>query len=219
MATTAKENILKKIRQALVNPVPVPFPQSEGNESVFQPSSQEPEVEFAENFTKLQGRFSFCFDERELVVQLKTLRTIRKWNKIFCAENFLREKLSAIGQDSLFVSALADCDVSITGCELLIARTGSILLSSAQQKGRTTSVYAPVHLCVAYTDQLVYDIKGGLQLMKEKYGNNLPSLMTIATGPSRTADIEKTLVVGVHGPREVFCFLVDRSSSGISSGH
>ena len=46
-------------------------------------------------------------------------------------------------------------------------------------------------------------------MIKNKYGDHLPSLITFATGPSRTADIEKTLVVGVHGPKEVFCFLVD----------
>jgi len=56
---------------------------------------------------------------------------------------------------------------------------------------------------------LVYDVKDGLQLLKDKYGNKLPSFITLATGPSRTADIEKTLVVGVHGPKEVYCFLVD----------
>ena len=63
MASTARENILKKIKQALGKPVPVPFPASEGNESVFLPSRQEPEIEFAENFSKLEGRFSFCSDE------------------------------------------------------------------------------------------------------------------------------------------------------------
>jgi len=45
--------------------------------------------------------------------------------------------------------------------------------------------------------------------LKEKYNQQLPSLMTFATGPSRTADIEKTLVVGVHGPKQVYLFLVD----------
>jgi len=45
--------------------------------------------------------------------------------------------------------------------------------------------------------------------MKEKYAGNIPSLITFASGPSRTADIEKTLVTGVHGPKEVYCFLVD----------
>ena len=82
-------------------------------------------------------------------------------------------------------------------------------MSSAQLSGRTTSVYAPVHICIAYTRQLVYDVKDALQLLKEKYHNAIPSLITFATGPSRTADIEKTLVVGVHGPKEVYLFLVE----------
>jgi L-lactate dehydrogenase complex protein LldG len=93
----------------------------------------------------------------------------------------------------------------------LVARTGSIVLSSATESGRSTSVYAPVHICIAYTSQLVYDIKDALVSVQLKYGANLPSLITLATGPSRTADIEKTLVVGVHGPKEVFLFLVDDS--------
>ena len=57
--------------------------------------------------------------------------------------------------------------------------------------------------------QLVYDIEDGLNRIKANYKDNLPSLITLATGPSRTADIEKTLVVGVHGPKEVYCFVVD----------
>jgi L-lactate dehydrogenase complex protein LldG len=92
----------------------------------------------------------------------------------------------------------------------LVARTGSVLLSSAQQQGRTASVYAPIHICIAYSNQLVFDIKDALQLVKEKYGAQIPSVLSFATGPSRTADIEKTLVVGVHGPREVYVFLVDQ---------
>jgi len=55
---------------------------------------------------------------------------------------------------------------------------------------------------------LVNDIKDALLNIKNNY-SKLPSLITFATGPSRTADIEKTLVVGVHGPKEVFCFLVE----------
>ena len=86
-------------------------------------------------------------------------------------------------------------------------------MTSAQGSGRTVSVYAPIHICIAYTNQLVYDIKEGLQMMKDKYAGKLPSLITLATGPSRTADIEKTLVVGVHGPKEVYVFLIDRSST------
>ena len=111
--------------------------------------------------------------------------------------------------DRLVKTDLSNCDVSITGCEYLVARTGSIVMSAAQSSGRSASVYAPIHICIAYTGQIVYDIKDALQGAKEKYGNDLPSLITFATGPSRTADIEKTLVVGVHGPKEVYLFLVE----------
>lgn len=210
MANTAKESILKKIRQALTHAVPVPFPQSEGNDSVFQLSTKELELEFAENFTSLLGRFSFCANEKELVEQLNTLAIARKWEKIFCVEDDVKQNLFANGFTNIAATDLKTCDASITSCELLIARTGSLLLSSASQSGRTVSVYAPIHICIAYSNQLVYDIKDGLQILKEKYKNNLPSLISLATGPSRTADIEKTLVVGVHGPKEVFCFLVDK---------
>lgn len=207
--SSSKENILKKIRQALANPVPVPFPQSEGNTSVFQPLQKEMEVEFAENFTGLLGRFSFCTDEKELAGQLQQLTLSKQIKSIFCNEKEIKEKLTNSGFNHFSATDIASCDASITGCELLIARTGSIVMSSAQASGRTTSVYAPVHICIAYTRQLVYDIKEGLQILKEKYAGKLPSLITFATGPSRTADIEKTLVVGVHGPKEVYVFLVE----------
>jgi len=204
----SKENILKKIRQALSHSTPLPFPQSEGNNSVFQPLQQEAEVEFAEQFTKLQGKFIYCLNQQELAFQLNSLIRKQGWKKIYCRENKLLELTG--GQFSGNLTAdLAGCDVSITGCEALVARTGSIVMSAAQESGRTVSVYAPIHICIAFTSQLVYDVKDALQLIKEKYGIGLPSLITFATGPSRTADIEKTLVVGVHGPKEVYLFLVD----------
>ncbi len=208
--SSAKENILKKIRQALINPVPVPFPQSEGTDTVFQPQQQELDIEFAENFTKLQGKFSYCLDEKELIEQLQQLIENKKWDKIFCNEPALKQMLALNNFNQNYFNDLSTCDASITSCEQLIARTGSIVLSSANASGRTVSVYAPIHICVAYTNQLTYDIKDALVNVKEKY-TQLPSLITLATGPSRTADIEKTLVVGVHGPKEVFCFLVERS--------
>ena len=208
-ASTAKENILKKIRQALAQPVPLPFPQSEGTSSVFQPLQKEMEVEFAENFTGLLGKFSYCANETELKDQIKKLVAAKNFKAVYCRENRYQNSILQNGFDGITTTDINLCDVAITGCEYLIARTGSIVLSSGQQSGRTVSVYAPIHICIAYTNQLVYDIKEGLQKMKLKYPEKIPSLITFATGPSRTADIEKTLVVGVHGPKEVFLFLVE----------
>jgi L-lactate dehydrogenase complex protein LldG len=198
----AKENILKKIRQALSNPAPLPFPQSEGSASIFHPAPDDLEVVFAQEFVQLQGKFAFCTNEKDMQLQVQQLIAEKQWAKIYCNE----DKWNAAFSNTI---NLAGCDASVTGCEFLVARTGTIVMSAAQQSGRTVSVYAPVHICIAYTNQLVFDIKDALQMLKEKYAGNIPSLITFASGPSRTADIEKTLVTGVHGPKEVYCFLVE----------
>ena len=205
----SKENILKKIRKALSHSTPLPFPNSEGTNSVFEPLQQEAEVEFAEQFTKLQGKFIYCINRQELAFQLGSLVKKQDWQKVYCVEDKLIEPVALQLSDRLIKTGLENCDVSITGCEYLVARTGSIVMSTAQSSGRSTSVYAPIHICIAFTNQLVYDLKDALQAARDKYGNNLPSFITFATGPSRTADIEKTLVVGVHGPKEVYLFLVE----------
>jgi len=190
--------------------VPLPFPESEGTQSVYNTPEEDDAIVFAEEFTKLGGKFSFCVNTAELVAQLSLLFKEQGWTKIYCNEppfTRLLNNLSIQPYDSL-----PDCDVSITGCEYLVARTGSMVLSAAQPGGRTTSVYAPIHICIAYNRQLLFDVKDALQFMKEKYKDNFPSFVTFATGPSRTADIEKTLVTGVHGPKEVYCFLVENES-------
>lgn len=207
--SSSRDKILSQIKQALVSKVPVPFSSTASIPDLFQPTKKELEVEFAEHFTGLQGRFSFCINESELVAQLMQLIQNRGWKNIFCKEPDLQQLLMANGYQGDFTTDIATCDLSITSCEFLVARTGSMILSSASLSGRTTSVYAPVHVCIAKTNQLVYSIDEAIQKMTEKYGQDLPSMISLATGPSRTADIEKTLVVGVHGPKEVFCFLTD----------
>ncbi len=202
--TAAKENILKKIRQALSNPVPLPFPHSEGTQSVFTPAKEDLSVIFAEEFIKLQGKFAFCANNTDLQKQLQQLLIEKNWTKVFFKEDAIVSMFNTPSYPDL-----ASCEISITGCESLVARTGTMVMSAAQQSGRTTSVYAPIHICIANSNQLVYDLKDALLLLKEKYGTNIPSLITFASGPSRTADIEKTLVTGVHGPKEVYCFLVE----------
>ncbi len=205
----SKENILKRIRQALTQETPVPFPQREMTDSVVPPLRQDIEVEFAERFTALDGKFIYCINRQELSFQLGSLIRKMDWQKVYCVEEKLKDVvIPAIG-DRLYNEDLSKSDVSITGCECLVARTGSIVLSSAQTEGRTASVYAPIHVCVAYTSQIVYDIGDAFQRIRTQRGDQFPSVISFATGPSRTADIEKTLVVGVHGPKEVYLLLLE----------
>lgn len=205
----SKESILTKIRKALSHSTPLPFPQSEGNQPIFPASTEELEVVFAEQFNALGGRFIFCVNRQELAFQFNSLIKKSDWQKVYCVENKMKDLVGSSAEERFTDKELENCDVSVTGCECLVARTGSIVMSAAQSSGRATSVYAPIHICIGFTSQLVYDVKDALVSIKEKYNDKLPSLITFATGPSRTADIEKTLVVGVHGPKEVYCFLVD----------
>ena len=133
----------------------------------------------------------------------------KNWKEVYCVEENIKKLFTSYGFNHFSTLPLIDANVSVTTCESLVARTGTIVLSSALVEGRTASVYAPVHICIATTKQLVFDIRDALQLLQKKYGHDLPSLISFASGPSRTADIEKTLVVGVHGPAEVYCFLIE----------
>jgi L-lactate dehydrogenase complex protein LldG len=208
--SSSKESILARIRKALAVPTEIPFPRHETEAPFFEGPREDLAVHFASEFTRLQGNFAYCTDESDLVSQVLGLAKEKGWRNMYCPEQPFHALLSRHGYE-LFQNetGVAGCDVALTGCEALVARTGSIVLSAAQPEGRTTSVYTPVHICVAFASQLVYDVQDALALLQERYQGQLPSLVTFATGPSRTADIEKTLVVGVHGPGQVFCFLVD----------
>ncbi len=205
----ARNKILKKIKQALKSPVAVPFPDQVSDTPIFIPTEHELTIDFAQKFTELLGKFIYCADEGELAQQLSALIKSKKWEKIYSQESGWLDDMSEYQFDPVTTDDLAGCDAAITLCEHLVARTGTIVLSSQQLSGRTSSVYAPVHICIAYTHQLVFDISDSLQQFK-KEADHIPSMISFATGPSRTADIEKTLVVGVHGPKEVYCFLVDK---------
>jgi L-lactate dehydrogenase complex protein LldG len=208
--SSSKEKILKKIREALSNPVPLPFSKSEGSNSVFQPQTEELEILFAEEFTKLSGKFAFCINEDDAKNQISNLIAFRKWKHIFCKEENLIQLLQEKEGISLNSSSLADSDLAITSCDYLVARTGAIVMSSAQPGGRTTSAYTPVHICVAYADQLVYDTYEILKAFKNRNTRDIPSFITFAAGPSRTTGIENTQIIGAHGPKEVYLFLIDK---------
>ena len=206
----ARQKILQKIKQALKDPVPVPFPDQVADTPIFIPTEKETAIEFAQKFTELLGKFVYCADEQELIGQLNALIVAKGWNKIYSKEASWLDKMLTLKFDPVTTDDLADCDAAITLCSHLVARTGTIVLSSQEASGRTASVYAPIHICIAYADQLVYDISDSLVKFKESQ-DGFPSMISFETGPSRTADIEKTLVVGVHGPKEVYCFLIDNT--------
>jgi L-lactate dehydrogenase complex protein LldG len=207
--TTSKEKLLKKIRKALLERRDNPYPNLE-DLPLYAADDEMLEVVFAEAFSAVAGQFVFCEDEVAFIEELLTMAEERNWRKIYCWEPTLQDILKTyeypfFETDKDFEQA----EVGFTLCEALIARNGSILVSNANAAGRRLCIYPNVHIVLAYTSQLVMDLKDGFGLLKKKYGNALPSMISNITGPSRTADIEKTLVLGAHGPKELFVFLLD----------
>ena len=191
----------------------MPFPEVEhaSEKGAFAGSDLSLEELFAMEFIKLGGKFVYCANETELLEGINTLNDNSGWNQLLCADPRLLEFFRSGHLNYIQPADAAEtlADACITGCEALVARTGSFLLSSKQPMGRIAPVFYPVHIVVAFARQLVPDIGDALQLMHTRYGDDLPSMINLNTGPSRTADIEKTLVVGVHGPKEVYCFFVN----------
>src|SRR6202000_2249938 len=176
--TTSKERLLKKIRKALLERRDNPYPNLE-ELPLYAPASEIPEVVFAEQFTAVNGQFVFCEDEMQFIENLLTLAEQRNWRKIYCWEQPLKDILNTY--EYPFFETDKDFDqaeVGFTLCEALIARNGSILLSSAGMAGLRLSIYPPIHIVLAYTSQLVPDLKDGFKLIKTKYGNQLPSMIS-----------------------------------------
>jgi L-lactate dehydrogenase complex protein LldG len=106
------------------------------------------------------------------------------------------------------VTAMEACDVGITECDALIAQTGSVLVTSRSAGGRALSVLPPHHVVLARRDQLVPDLPEAFAVLERKYCGGYPSFVSFITGPSRTGDIERILVLGAHGPKKltIICY-------------
>lgn len=206
---SSKELMLKKIRKALLEKRDNPYPNLEET-PLYKSNTEIPEILFAEQLTAVSGNFIYCQDGVEFIENILELAEKFKWRKIYCWETELQKLLSTY--EFPFYKTDKDfemAEVGITMCEALIARNGSILLSNQNEAGRRLSIFPHHHIVIARTGQMVMDLKDGFQLIKNKYGSQLPSMISTITGPSRTADIEKTLVLGAHGPKELFVFLID----------
>jgi L-lactate dehydrogenase complex protein LldG len=201
---------IKSVKNNQEDRVKTSFPKHKHDSSQYLGEFDDlPEMEFARNLVQVRGKFAYCANQKELVLALRILYHEEQWESILCTEPMIRELIDRVGipyQPNLL--PIAEIEAAITGCEFLIARTGSIMVSSAQGSGRRVYGHAPVHVVIARTSQLVNEIEDALGSIKGKYGS-MPSQVSLLTGPSRTADIEKTLVLGAHGPRSLYVFLLN----------
>jgi len=232
-AMNEREKILTRIREALTVPAPrpgahpghpgTPNPPADPASAGAQARRWLPKVGdtieeqlalFAQNAAGLKATFQLFNHWDELNAALLALRDAENWRRVASHQTELSAKACATlqrpvcwtdrGYDVLDLEA---CDVGVTSCDALIAQTGSVLVTSRSTGGRALSILPPHHLVIARREQLVADLPAAFALIQQQYAPDYPSMISFITGPSRTGDIERILVLGAHGPRKltIFC--------------
>ncbi|NGM63248.1 hypothetical protein G5B30_15170 [Sphingobacterium sp. SGG-5] len=207
--TTSKERMLKKVRQALLQKSENPYPDLEDS-PLYMEEDEPSDVTFARELNAVSGNFMYCDGEIALVENLIAVVEKHNIRKIHVWEPSIQQLLQHYGFPFLTNQTdFSDIDAGITSCEALIARNGSILISNANMSGRVLSIYSPIHIVIAKASKIVMDIKHGMAMMKEKYGNQLPSMVSVITGPGRTTSIENKLIIRAQGPKSLYVFLIE----------
>jgi L-lactate dehydrogenase complex protein LldG len=170
---------------------------------------------FAKNAGELTATFKILRDAGELTAELARLRDAEGWQRLAAhrggpAETAARSLglpvlLTTNGYDKL---ELENCDAGISECDALVAQTGTVVVTSRSAGGRALSCLPPHHVVIARREQLVADLPAAFLLIKQKHGADYPSMISFLTGPSRTGDIERTLVLGAHGPKRLTILLL-----------
>lgn len=210
-AIKSSEVIMKRIRNANLKQIDNKFENVDLEKDIYASSDEDIEFTFVNELNANGGTFVFCASEQELISNLTSLARERKWDSYFTKDLNIQSLLNqnGINTDNSEVDFI-NCKNGITSCEALIARLGSVLISSRQISGRRLNFFPDTHIVIANLSQIVSNVKEGLELVNEKYNGKFPSMTTLITGPSRTADIEKTLVKGMHGPRELIVFMLEQ---------
>jgi L-lactate dehydrogenase complex protein LldG len=224
---TNREIILGRIREALKVAAPHPALHDGGTEKLTLSASPQQwlppvgetlkeQIElFRQNAENLKAEFCLCSDMNEAIRSVQTLATTNGWKKIGRHHGELTEVvarglgLNEVETDHGYaVDDLESCDAALTECEALVAQTGSVLVSAISAGGRALSVLPPHHVVLARQSQMVPDLSAALQRMQEKFKDKFPSFLSFISGPSRTGDIERTLVLGAHGPKKLTILLL-----------
>jgi L-lactate dehydrogenase complex protein LldG len=192
------------------------------------PAQDDLGAQFVAEVAKLEGKAYRVNDDEEA---LETIGTLLKQKAAASAIAWDLAEIGLPGLDALLkecgvtvldphvqgaqraerLQTLEPAPVCISGVELAIAESGSLVLRHGPGRPRTASLLAPAHIAVVRRNQIVRGLGEAFDRLHECHGDALfdpTSNLTLITGPSRTADIEMTLSLGIHGPPEVHVVLI-----------
>jgi len=204
---TARNNILARLKAAQDNRGEIGVTCPDFTSPIYHAISQSLDLEFKTNLEMIGGEVILCQTKADVASQIVRICEEKHQSKLFCPDLILQNLLDGKIQIDSTESDFLNLNIGLTGCEFLVAHLGSVLISSAQISGRRLNVFPETHIVVAHQSQLTDYLDRALENMQIKYKNGLPSLISNITGPSRTADIEKTLVLGMHGPKSLIVII------------
>lgn len=210
---TNKEQILAKVRSAILEKDEKHFSTINLQDDTWLPFKEEDgdEFTFIERFKENGGIFMYFEKMEHFKEAIKQFVTENNWSPILTTSPVIKEILadSDIEISDNYNDPERNKNVSLIDCECMIAQTGSIIVSDATAGSRAAYSCSDTLLILARPSQFVTRMKDAFWLMKEKYGDDQPSGMTIISGPTHSTDIGNELVIGALGCKQIALFLVE----------
>ena len=199
----------------------------------FQPTTLPPVEQFIAELEALQGHVHRCARPEDALLKVRDLLVAQEvtellhWDWAAIPLPGLGDVVQDLGIRSADgnvlghpargdrVRALEPVPFCISGADAAIAESGSLVVVSGPGRGRMASLLPPVHLAILPAEWIVRSLPDAFALLAARFGGDVVqrhSNITVITGPSRTADIEQSLTLGVHGPKEIHVVVVGASS-------
>jgi L-lactate dehydrogenase complex protein LldG len=196
----------------------------------FTPSGLSVVEQFTAELEALTGHVHFCPDATAALARVRDLLRSHEvdqllhwdWSEIplpglqeVCAELGIRSaegQLNGAPDRAERLLALEPVPFCISGADAAIAESGTLVVLTGAGRGRLASLLPPIHLAIFPTNRIVRTLPEAFELLYARYGRDVVherSNLSLISGPSRTADIEQSLTLGVHGPKEIHVVIFD----------
>lgn len=201
MSSEARKVILDSIRSHLAASAPSE-PQIFAEERGSDPPSSANISVFKENLEAVSGQCIITTDVTDVLRQIIA---------DLGAQRIAVSDAPGLAEFGVVPSAVEifDFEVGVTTAQAGIAETGTLVLDSSCERHRLVSVVPPVHIAILAASKIRATLGETLAMLNS--GNEVSPAITFITGPSRTADIELTLTIGVHGPQQLYV-IIDESA-------
>lgn len=210
---SSRETILGSIRSHLAASVP-----HDQLETVHDPdlSIGVPPVEvspistveqFKQSLEAVDGHCVIARDEAEIAQAITRIVSDLGIRRIALSDAPVLARLINAGDVEISPPDIFEFDAGISTAQAAIAETGTLVLDCARERHRLVSLVPPVHIAILEASSIFQTLAEALAFVHQN--GNISPAVTFITGPSRTADIELTLTIGVHGPQELYVIVND----------